>query len=99
MVERLVSARTKENEEEVEQTLRPQRLAEYIGQEKLKEHVQIMLEAAMARGEVLDHSGPQGTHARGPVDGLIRPNNDHPITHRELSRHLGSRGRRLKDGP
>jgi Holliday junction DNA helicase RuvB len=63
MVERLVSARTKENEEEVEQTLRPQRLAEYIGQEKLKEHVQIMLEAAKGRGEVLDHLlfyGPPG---------------------------------------
>jgi Holliday junction resolvasome RuvABC ATP-dependent DNA helicase subunit len=36
MVERLISAKTKENEEEVEQSLRPRRLAEYIGQEKLK---------------------------------------------------------------
>jgi Holliday junction DNA helicase RuvB len=63
MVERLVSAKTRENEEEVEQTLRPRRLAEYIGQEKLKDHVQIMLEAAKARGEVLDHLlfyGPPG---------------------------------------
>ena len=41
MVDRLVSAKTRENEEEIEQTLRPRRLAEYIGQEKLKEHVQI----------------------------------------------------------
>jgi Holliday junction DNA helicase RuvB len=63
MVERLISAKTKENEEEIEQTLRPRRLAEYIGQEKLKEHVQIMLEAAKGRGEVLDHLlfyGPPG---------------------------------------
>lgn len=63
MVERLVSSRTKENEEELEQTLRPRRLAEYIGQEKLKDHVLIMLEAAKARDEVLDHLlfyGPPG---------------------------------------
>ncbi len=63
MVERLVSAKTKQNEEEIEQTLRPRRLAEYIGQEKLKEHIEIMLEAAKARSEVLDHLlfyGPPG---------------------------------------
>ncbi|MEP6776588.1 MAG: Holliday junction branch migration DNA helicase RuvB [Chloroflexota bacterium] len=63
MVERLISAKTKQNEEEVEQSLRPRRLAEYIGQEKLKDHIDVMLEAAKARGEVLDHLlfyGPPG---------------------------------------
>src|SRR5215203_5780464 len=63
MAERLVSAKTKQNEEEIEQSLRPRRLAEYIGQEKLKEHIEIMLEAAKAREEVLDHLlfyGPPG---------------------------------------
>jgi holliday junction DNA helicase RuvB len=63
MVERLISAKTKENEEEIEQSLRPRRLAEYIGQEKLKDHIQIMLEAAKQRSEVLDHLlfyGPPG---------------------------------------
>ncbi|MEO8288429.1 MAG: Holliday junction branch migration DNA helicase RuvB [Chloroflexota bacterium] len=63
MVERLISAKTKESELEIEQTLRPRRLAEYIGQEKLKEHIDIMLEAAKARNEVLDHLlfyGPPG---------------------------------------
>src|SRR5215210_4604977 len=63
MVERLISAKTKENEEEIEQSLRPRRLAEYIGQEKLKDHIQIMLEAAQQRSEVLDHLlfyGPPG---------------------------------------
>ena len=54
MVERLISAKTRQNEEEIEQSLRPRRLAEYIGQEKLKEHIQIMLEAAKAREDVLD---------------------------------------------
>ena len=63
MVERLISAKTRQNEEEIEQSLRPRRLAEYIGQEKLKEHIQIMLEAAKARDDVLDHMlfyGPPG---------------------------------------
>jgi Holliday junction DNA helicase RuvB len=63
MVERLISAKTRENEEQIEQSLRPQRLAEYIGQEKLKEHIEIMLDAAKAREEVLDHLlfyGPPG---------------------------------------
>src|SRR5438046_10088900 len=63
MVERLISAKTRENEEEIDQTLRPRRLAEYIGQEKLKESVSIMLEAAKGREEVLDHLlfyGPPG---------------------------------------
>src|SRR5919205_4215061 len=63
MIERLISAKTRENEEEIEQTLRPRRLQEYIGQEKLKESVQIMLEAAKAREETLDHLlfyGPPG---------------------------------------
>jgi holliday junction DNA helicase RuvB len=63
MVERLISSKTRENEEEIEQTLRPRRLGEYIGQEKLKESVQIMLDAAKAREEVLDHLlfyGPPG---------------------------------------
>ncbi len=63
MVERLISAKTRGNEEEVEQSLRPRILAEYIGQEKLKEHVRIMIEAANGRGEVLDHIlfyGPPG---------------------------------------
>ena len=63
MVERLISAKTRQNEEEIEQTLRPRSLAEYIGQEKLKEHIQIMIEAAKAREDVLDHLlfyGPPG---------------------------------------
>jgi Holliday junction DNA helicase RuvB len=73
MVERLISAKTKQNEEEIEQTLRPRRLAEYIGQEKLKEHVQIMLEAAQGRNEVLDHLlfyGPPGL-GKTTISGVI----------------------------
>ena len=47
----------------VEKKLRPQRLNEFIGQEKLKEQLDIFLKAAQSRGEALDHIlfyGPPG---------------------------------------
>src|SRR4026209_2349528 len=47
----------------VELTLRPQRLAEFIGQSKVKESLCIYIDAARARGEPLDHTlffGPPG---------------------------------------
>jgi hypothetical protein len=43
--------------------LRPQRLEEFIGQERVKENLRILIEAARARGEPLDHLlfyGPPG---------------------------------------
>ena len=46
-----------------EETLRPQRLSEYIGQERVKENLSILIEAARQRGEPLDHIllyGPPG---------------------------------------
>lgn len=46
-----------------ELTLRPQRMAEFIGQEKVKESLSIYIEAALGRGEPLDHAlfyGPPG---------------------------------------
>ena len=39
----------------VEQTLRPRRLDEFVGQERVKEQLEIALVAAKARGEALDH--------------------------------------------
>ncbi len=50
-------------EEGFEYSLRPQRLPEYIGQEKVKARLEIALKAAQKRGEVLDHVllfGPPG---------------------------------------
>src|SRR5438552_5139628 len=47
----------------VEQSLRPQRLAEFIGQPKVKESLRIYIDAALARREPLDHTlffGPPG---------------------------------------
>jgi len=53
----------KEDEEAVEQTLRPRSLDDFVGQERVKEQLGIALTAAKARGEALDHVllvGPPG---------------------------------------
>jgi len=50
-------------EEELEQSLRPRRLAEFVGQERIKDQLAIALTAAKARAEALDHVllvGPPG---------------------------------------
>ncbi len=61
--ERLVSAGRVDDDDAVELKLRPQRLAEFIGQTKAKQQLAIALEAARSRGEALDHVllfGPPG---------------------------------------
>lgn len=61
--ERIVAAQLQRSEQQTEETLRPRRLAEYIGQERVKESLAIALRAAQARGEPLDHLlfyGPPG---------------------------------------
>jgi Holliday junction DNA helicase RuvB len=50
-------------EEELEQTLRPRRLGDFVGQQRVKDQLAIALEAAKARAEQLDHVllvGPPG---------------------------------------
>jgi Holliday junction DNA helicase RuvB len=52
-----------DDEEEVEQSLRPRRLDEFVGQARIKEQLTIALEAAKGRGDALDHVllvGPPG---------------------------------------
>lgn len=52
-----------DTEENLENTIRPQTLEEYIGQDKVKENMKIYIEAAKKRGEALDHVllyGPPG---------------------------------------
>ncbi len=53
----------RDDEEEVERSLRPRRLDEFVGQARLKEQLSIALDAAKGRGEALDHVllvGPPG---------------------------------------
>ncbi len=59
----MVSAALVDDDASFELKLRPQRLNEFIGQQKAKEQLSIALEAARNRGEALDHvvlSGPPG---------------------------------------
>ena len=61
--ERLVSAVPLEDDSSFELKLRPQRLREFIGQDKVKDNLEIAIEAAKSRGEALDHVllyGPPG---------------------------------------
>ncbi|AQS59010.1 Holliday junction branch migration DNA helicase RuvB [Desulforamulus ferrireducens] len=63
MTERLVSAVIQNEDNDLETSLRPQKLKEYIGQHKAKETIAIFIEAARRRGEPLDHVllfGPPG---------------------------------------
>ena len=59
----LVSPLPALDEREVEASLRPRRLAEFIGQPKVREQLQVVLESAVRRGKPPDHvllSGPPG---------------------------------------
>ncbi len=63
MNERELSPAPIEEERQIEASLRPAVLKEYIGQEKVKEKLAIFIEAARKRGEALDHGlfyGPPG---------------------------------------
>ncbi|MGD0200608.1 MAG: Holliday junction branch migration DNA helicase RuvB [Bryobacteraceae bacterium] len=59
----IVSASAQEEERQFEASLRPRRLEEFTGQTKLKENLAIAIEAALRRGEAMDHVllyGPPG---------------------------------------
>jgi holliday junction DNA helicase RuvB len=61
--DRLVSAAAVEDDSSFELKLRPQRLGEFIGQFKVKENLDVAIQAAKSRGEALDHVllyGPPG---------------------------------------
>lgn len=60
---RLVTPLVDDVEDELELTLRPQMLDEYLGQSRVKENLAVLIEAAKLRNEPLDHllfAGPPG---------------------------------------
>ncbi len=60
---RIVEPEYNEADTDIEYSLRPKALSEYIGQEKVKENMKVYIEAAKKRGECLDHVllyGPPG---------------------------------------
>lgn len=63
MEERIVSQEAYEEEEQLEPSIRPQQFSQYIGQQKVKENLQVFIKAAQLRKECLDHVllyGPPG---------------------------------------
>jgi Holliday junction DNA helicase RuvB len=61
--ERVVSAAPVDDDASFELKLRPQRLREFIGQNKVKDNLEVAIQAAKSRGEALDHVllyGPPG---------------------------------------
>ncbi|MEX0785921.1 MAG: Holliday junction branch migration DNA helicase RuvB, partial [Dehalococcoidia bacterium] len=61
--DRILAGAPREEDEPFETSLRPRRLAEYVGQDKVKENLSIGIAAAKQRGEQLDHVllyGPPG---------------------------------------
>ena len=63
MEERVLSGEAMINDVSFEQSLRPQTLSQYIGQDKVKSNLAVFIEAARMRKETLDHVllyGPPG---------------------------------------
>lgn len=63
MDERVLTNQLLDEEQSLEGSLRPQRLADYIGQETMKQSLRVCMDAAIQRGEALDHAifyGPPG---------------------------------------
>jgi Holliday junction DNA helicase RuvB len=61
--ERVVHPAGSVEEEAVDRAIRPKRLADYVGQERVKAQLEIFVKAAVKRGEALDHAlifGPPG---------------------------------------
>ena len=73
MERRSITTEVTEEDKVIEPNLRPQMLAEYIGQEKIKNNLKVYIDAAKARGESLDHVlfyGPPGL-GKTTLSGII----------------------------
>ncbi|RMH32548.1 MAG: Holliday junction branch migration DNA helicase RuvB [Nitrospirae bacterium] len=61
--DRITTGQAIEDEQGIEGSLRPRRLSDYVGQDRMKASLRICMEAALRRGEPLDHAifyGPPG---------------------------------------
>ena len=63
MTEQFLAPAVRPDEDELDRSLRPRRLDEFVGQERIKEQLEIVLQATRSRDEALDHvllAGPPG---------------------------------------
>ena len=70
MIERIINTDAAADdpiEQEIEFTLRPRDFTNYIGQERLKQNLQLAIRAAKKRGEPLDHILLYGPPGQAPV--------------------------------
>lgn len=73
MERRIITTDVIPEEQRMESSLRPQMLADYIGQEKIKSNLKVYIDAAKSRGEPLDHVlfyGPPGL-GKTTLSGII----------------------------
>ena len=73
MERRIITTEVTEEDKVIEPNLRPQMVAEYIGQDKIKNNLKVYIDAAKARGESLDHVlfyGPPGL-GKTTLSGII----------------------------
>lgn len=73
MERKIITTEITEEDRHTEPSLRPQRLSEYIGQERIKSNMKVYIDAAKARGESLDHVliyGPPGL-GKTTLSGII----------------------------
>jgi len=61
--EMITTSEEQEDDIVLDTTLRPQRLSEYVGQQKIRKNLQMFIDAAKKRGESIEHVllyGPAG---------------------------------------
>ena len=71
MAGRIIETNFTPEDSKVEETLRPQLLDDYIGQQKAKENMKVFIEAAKQRGDSLDHVLLYGPPGLSPISQTI----------------------------
>jgi len=85
MDDRVVEPRPTDEDIPVESSLRPLRLAEYVGQKAVKENLTVFIEAAKQRGEPLDHVLLHGYPGLGKTSLAIVVSNELGVSLRSTS--------------